>query len=116
MHSPQANRELNELRKHLEILGLPVGEFPSVQAYRRKYKTLLRKHHPDKRGDLKEAQELTQSARVIFEFLTTHPNRLPKEGTADQQYEDDEHLKVFEKKNNLKKNDGSVTFHVDMSE
>ena len=92
MHSPQANRELSELRKHLEILDLTVGEFPSVQAFRRKYKTLLRKHHPDKGGELKESQELTNSARVIFEFLTTHPNRLPTEGTVDQQHEDIEHL------------------------
>ena len=116
MHSPQANRELSELRKHLEVLGLPVGKFPSVQAYRRKYKGLLRKHHPDKGGDLTKAQELTRSAGVIFEFLTTHPNRLPREGTVDQQYEDDEHLKVFEKENDLKKNDGSITFHVEVSE
>ena len=88
MHSPQASRELNELKKHLEVLTLPVSGFPSLQAYKRKYKHLLRKHHPDKRGDLKKCQELTESAGIIFEFLTTHPNRIPKEGNEDQQYED----------------------------
>ena len=97
-------------------LGLSTVEVPSLQRFRRKYRTLLKANHPDKGGNNTEAQEVTEAARIVFEYLTTHPDKVPREGTEEHNATDDEHLKVFERENDLKVNTGSVTFHVDKSQ
>ena len=112
--SPKSDREFREIKIHLETLTLGTEDVPSLQKFRMKYKQLLRKHHPDKGGDVEVAKELTAAARAVLEYLTTHPKRVPDDGTDDQIKEDREHLKVFEHHNNLKENDGNMTFNVDV--
>jgi hypothetical protein len=97
-------------------LGLSTAEVPSLQRYRQKYRTLLKANHPDLGGNNTEAQEVTEAARIVFEYLTTHPDKVPREGTDEQNATDDEHLKVFEAENDLKYNKGCVTFHIDKTE
>ena len=116
MLSPKSDSELKALSKYLLRLGLSTAEVPSLQRYRQKYRTLLKANHPDKGGNNTEAQEVTEAARIVFEYLTTHPDKVPREGTDEQNATDGEHLKVFERENDLKVNKGSVTFHVDKSQ
>ena len=116
MLSPRSDSEFKAISKYLLRLGLSSTEVPTLQKYRMKYRTLLKANHPDKGGGDEKAKEVTEAARIVFEYLTTHPDKVPREGTEEQNATDDEHLRVFENKNDLKLNKGSVTFHVDKTQ
>ena len=66
MLSPSSDKEFKNIAKYLLVLGLKSTEVPSVQEYRRKYKTLLRSHHPDKGSKDEKAKEITEAARAVF--------------------------------------------------
>ena len=108
-----SDKEFTALRKHLQLLGLNTKEVPSLQEFRRKYRELLKVHHPDKGGKTKDSQDLTEAARAVFDYLTSHPDKVPKAGTEDQKKVDEEHLRIFEQNNDLKQNKQSATFKID---
>ena len=116
MLSPRSDSEFKAISPYLDVLGLPPGQAPSLQRYKIKYRTLLKANHPDKVGDNEEVKAITQAARIVFIYLTDHPDKVPREGTEEQIATDDEHLKVFEAENDLKYNKGCVTFHIAKTE
>ena len=61
-----------DIKEHLVVLNLSTTRVPSMKEYKKAYRELMRLH-PDLGGDTTRFQEITLAARMIFEFITTHP-------------------------------------------
>ena len=92
----------------LKVLGLNVNKLPTLSEYEAAYRSKL-KLHPDRGGDNKVFQEITEAARIVFEYLAENQ-------TAQQRKEkevDEELLKWLKDSTKVRYSPGNVVFDID---
>ena len=112
--TPRSAKDFMDIKESLIILKLRRDRVPSMQLYRRKYKELIREHHPDKAGKTKVAQDITRASRIVFDYMLANPSKVPKDTDEEQKKKDDELVKMLV--SDLTKNKQSVTIKLEMSE
>ena len=88
---------LDDIRDYLIRLDLNPGRMPTMKEYKKAYRDKL-KLHPDRGGDTKVFQEITEAALAIFQFISKYQDNQTR-GETDK---DRDLLKTFEASNNVK--------------
>ena len=110
-HPTEAKMGLSEIKDFLKVLDLPEGKLPTVAEYKRAFRVKLL-NHPDKGGDTAEFQKITEAARIVFKYITDHPDQQTR---TETDYNKDL-LRAFGVSNNVDYNVGSVVFNIEGSQ
>ena len=110
--------DMTNLKKSLIKLNIEVRNIkkcPNYSVIKKAYRKLLR-NHPDKGGNTKVFQTITQGFREVLDYMRKNPDNI--EGPEDEMEEDTKIRKIFEDSREVKysdvsaKGDGNVVFTI----
>jgi len=90
-------KEIEDARK---LLGL--GEAATLKEIKTAYRTLAKRHHPDKHGGYDSAgsetmKQLNRAYRILLDYCNEHKYSFKEEDVA-RTYPPDEYLRTFKEK------------------
>ena len=100
--------DISGIMGYLQVLGLNPSRMPTLKEYKKAFREKLQLH-PDLGGDTSQFQEITEAARNIFDFISSHAHQQHRKETEN----DKDLLKTFESTNNVTYHPGNIVFNID---